>query len=136
MTNQVAYDKLAFYTLGKRDPEFIHQYIVDAFAAQNADEETKPITLTFALVGLYLHIEKNYSGREVQLAHMKMGKFKRDWPRFDIPINKGRITVFNVLESTEGEERDRLIQDWMRDVWDAYKENQEQVRNLIKEYEN
>jgi hypothetical protein len=35
-----------------RDPSFIHQYVVDAFAAQQADEQTKPMKLTFALVGL------------------------------------------------------------------------------------
>lgn len=46
-----AYDELQAYTLAHGDPAFIHQHVVDAWAAQHADEETKPIALTFALVG-------------------------------------------------------------------------------------
>jgi hypothetical protein len=71
-TDLDAFHTLAFYTLAHPDPAFIHQHAVDAFAAQSADEETRPITLVFALVGLYLLMEKGYSGREVQRAHMRM----------------------------------------------------------------
>jgi uncharacterized protein DUF5946 len=60
---------LSAYTLTHSDPAFIHQHVVDAFAAQSADDTTKPITLTFALVGLYLHVEKGRTGRRVQLVH-------------------------------------------------------------------
>ena len=38
------------------------QHVVDAYAAQTARASTKPITLAFALVGLYLHLEKNQTG--------------------------------------------------------------------------
>jgi len=71
------YNELACHTLAHGDPSFIHQYIVDAYAAQHADEKTKPIGLAFALVGLYLHIERHYSGKEVQRAHMKLAKKKK-----------------------------------------------------------
>ena len=47
------------------DPAFIHQHVMDAWAVQTADELTKPIQLTFALVGLYLHVEMAFSGRQV-----------------------------------------------------------------------
>ena len=47
-----AYDELQCYTLARGDLAFIHQHVVDAWAAQHADERTKPIGLTFALVGL------------------------------------------------------------------------------------
>jgi len=69
MTQHEAYDALCAYTLTRGDAAFIHQHVVDAFAAQSADEATKPITLTFALVGLYLHVERQFTGREVQRAH-------------------------------------------------------------------
>jgi hypothetical protein len=58
------YHELTVYTLSHQDPSFIHQHAVDAFAAQTAGETTKPITLTFALVGLYLRSERQYSGRQ------------------------------------------------------------------------
>jgi hypothetical protein len=56
------YHELRAYSLAHRDPNFLHQHVVDAFAAQCANERTKPITLTFALVGLYLHVEKKQTG--------------------------------------------------------------------------
>ncbi len=49
-------DELCCYTLSLRDAAFIHQHAVDAIAAQNADAQTKPIAIAFALVGLYLAI--------------------------------------------------------------------------------
>ena len=70
-------EELTYYTLNKADRNFIHQHVVDAYAAQNADAETKPITLFFALAGLYLLIEKNYTGKEVQAAHIKMSTRKK-----------------------------------------------------------
>src|SRR5262247_2885212 len=76
MTSEDAYNELCYYTLAHRDPSFIHQHVVDAFAAQNADEQTKPIKLTFALVGLYLHVEKRFSGRKVQRVHMDLARKK------------------------------------------------------------
>jgi hypothetical protein len=82
---QETFNELSCYTITHSDPLFIHQYAVDAFAAQNADKNTKPITITFALIGLYLHIEKNYTGKEVQNAHIKLGKHRKSWPKFNLP---------------------------------------------------
>ncbi|GHN01809.1 hypothetical protein WSM22_32980 [Cytophagales bacterium WSM2-2] len=54
------FNELSYYTLGHHDTVyFIHQHIVDAFQAQTADNSTKPIGLTFSLVGLYLYLEKS-----------------------------------------------------------------------------
>jgi len=76
-----AYNELCAYTLAHRgSPEFIHQYVVDAFAAQHADERTKPIGLTFALLGLYLAVERHFTGRQVQRAHMQLAVASRSGP--------------------------------------------------------
>lgn len=130
MTNQEGYNELALYTLSLRDPEFIHQYVVDAYCAQNADVTTKPIALTFALVGLYLHIEKGYSGRKVQLAHMEMGKNKRKWPVFEIPEDCGDITVHDVLQAKEGSDRDTMIVNWSASVWSAWSGSKKMILDL------
>src|SRR3954453_23804420 len=74
--------ELSYYTLAHGALTFIHQHVVDAFAAQDADGDDKPIRLTFALVGLYLHVERGYTGRQVQLAHMALARQKRAWPKF------------------------------------------------------
>src|SRR5437899_12817476 len=90
---QEQYYELALYTLMHPDPAFIHQYVVDAFAAQRADAQTKAITLTFALVGLYLHIERNYSGKDVQRVHSLLARHRRPWPTFTLPEDRGEISV-------------------------------------------
>ncbi len=45
------YDQVAFYTLSKADPFFIHQLVVDAYGAQHANSGSKPIAEAFALLG-------------------------------------------------------------------------------------
>jgi hypothetical protein len=84
MTNPAAaeqdlQDELSYYTLAHGDPEFVHQHIVDAFAAQLATPNSKPIQVVFALIGLYLHQERGFTGRQVQLAHMRLGTPRRNW---------------------------------------------------------
>ena len=56
-----AYDEVYAYTIGR--PGFILQHVVDAHAAQTASDESKPTGIIFALVGLYLHVEKHFSPR-------------------------------------------------------------------------
>ena len=74
---QRAYDELQCYALAHGGAQFIHQHVVDAWAAQQADQHTKPIGLTFALVGLYLHVDRGFSGRQVQRVHLALGRRKR-----------------------------------------------------------
>jgi len=47
---QEKYYELSCYTLAHPDPQFIHQHVVDAFMAQTADQNTKSIGITFALM--------------------------------------------------------------------------------------
>ena len=70
-SEQDAYNQLRCYTLAHGDPASVHQHVVDAFAAQTTDDHNKPITLGFALIGLFLHVERQFSGRKVQQAHMR-----------------------------------------------------------------
>src|ERR1041385_3364300 len=103
---QEKFNELTYYTLTHPDPAFIHQHIVDAFIAQTADKDSKPIGVSFALIGLYLYLEENYTGKQVQLAHMALARHKRDWPKFDLPESRGEITVADVLSEPAGPKRD------------------------------
>jgi hypothetical protein len=109
MTERAAYDELCAYTLTHGSATFIHQHVVDAFAAQTAADGTKPITLTFALVGLYLHVERRFSGREVQQAHQRLARRKPAWPSFVLPRDRGSVTAADVLARAAGTERDNAI---------------------------
>lgn len=129
------YDELALHTLGHGDPSFIHQHVVDARATVHAGPETKPITVTFALVGLYLHVEKEWSGRQVQRAHMQMARFKKPWPAFDLPDDRGELTAAAVLAAEPGPARDGAIDAWFESVWKAWSTcpaNREKIVKLVK----
>ncbi len=131
-TDQDLYNQLSYYTLAHTDPDFIHQYVLDAYAAQHADRTTKPIVLAFALAGLYLHNEKGYSGKEVQNAHTQLAKKRKQFPTFTLPENRGDITIKQILQTPPGTERDQEIQKWSATVWKAYQNNHKIVADWLQ----
>ena len=128
---QEQFYELSYYTLAHPDPAFIHQHVVDAFTAQTADRDTKPIALAFALIGLCLYLEKNYTGKQVQLAHMALARHKREWPKFELPETRGEVTVGDVLSEPAGAMRDAKIREWCASVWEAYGESRQRVLDLL-----
>lgn len=112
-----AFHELSFYTLAHGDPAFIHQLAVDAFAAQHATATSKPISVVFSLIGLYLHLEHGFTGKQVQQAHMRLARFQRRWEAPALPVLRGDITVQNVLAAAPGAERDAMIEQWCGSVW-------------------
>ncbi|MDE3053756.1 MAG: hypothetical protein KGN74_06250 [Gemmatimonadota bacterium] len=128
---QAAYDELLGYTLTHGGKEFIHQYAVDAWMAQYADERTKPIGITFALVGLYLHLERGFTGRQAQLAHVTLGRRKEPWPAIALPESRGALTVRDVMAAPAGPARDRELDAWCASVWAAYAHNRDRVAELL-----
>lgn len=128
---RVAYDEVYVYTMGR--PGFILQHVVDAFAVQTANDESRPIGVVFGLVGLYLHVEKQFSGHQVQRVHMELGRRKREWPRVYLPDDRGSMTVADVLAASAGPERDVAINNWCRSVWTAFSTNRQTIISLLQE---
>lgn len=118
---RTAYDQLYVYTMGR--PGFILQHVVDAHAAQSATVATRPLALFFALAGLFLHVERRFSGHEVQRVHMLLAKTPRQYPRILLPAQRGIITPDDVLAAAEGSPRDAAITAWCRSVWEAFGES-------------
>lgn len=127
-----AYDQVYVYTMGR--PGFILQHVVDAYGAQSATKTSKPIAVIFALVGLYLRVERQFSGTEVQKVHVVMGRTKRQWPAVPLPRDRGAIAAADVLAAPEGQERDRAIDEWCRSVWEAYHDSRPIIVELLREY--
>ncbi|MHB1863770.1 MAG: DUF5946 family protein [Gemmatimonadaceae bacterium] len=124
---------MSAYTLTHGDPAFIHQHVVDAWAAQHASPQSKPIGVFFALVGLYLHVERQFSGRQVQRVHMKLAQRKETWPVGVLPVARGAITALDVAAAAEGAARDATIHAWCESVWAAYAGSREPVVELLRE---
>jgi Family of unknown function (DUF5946) len=132
MTPQDQYTELSYYTLSHPDPSFIHQYAVDAFTAQQADSHTKPIAVAFALIGLYLHVERSETGKQVQHVHTLLARRRKQWPSFELPDSRGEISVADVIAIAPGPERDAMIDRWCASVWDAYRaKSRDQVIELL-----
>jgi hypothetical protein len=128
-----AYEEVYVYTMGR--PGFILQHVVDAFAVQTANAASKPIAVVFGLLGLYLRVEKRFTGRQVQEAHMMLGRKKREWPAVRLPDNRGSLTVTDVLAASPGAERDQAIDDWCRSLWTACAANRQAIIDLLHEYQ-
>src|SRR5262245_9838718 len=111
-SEEQAYNALCAYTLQHGGAAFIHQHVVDSFAAQRATGSSRPIAVAFSLAGLYLHVERGYSGRQVQRAHMHLAREKRRWPTFVFPDDRGPITVLDVMAAPAGAGRDAAIETW------------------------
>ena len=129
---ELAYHELCAYTLSLGDAEFIHQHVVDAYAAQTPDATSKPIRVAFALFGLYLHVERGYTGRQVQRVHMGLAKQKRVWPTFLPPTNPTAMTARDVIRAAEGPARDRAIHEWAAAVWRDWSASHAQVREYLR----
>lgn len=128
------YNELAFYTLAHPDPAFIHQLVVDAYAAQNADETTKPIAIVFALIGLYLHLEKGFTGKQVQRAHVQLARWPNTWTKPQLPAMRGVIRIEDVLAAEPGSARDAMIECWCADVWQCWQASRAQIVEVARKY--
>jgi hypothetical protein len=125
------FHELCFYTLAHPDPAFLHQNAVDAFAVQLATPQTKPIALVFGLVGLYLHLEKQFTGRQVQKVHMQLANRRKTWPMLPLPTARGSIRVADVLAEAAGPSRDAMIHRWCASVWEPFQASQPEIAQLL-----
>lgn len=131
-TVQQIYDELSFYTLSLGDAAFLHQNIVDAYAAQHFDEQTKPICITFALIGLYLTLEKGFTGKQVQQMHMRLARQRKQWLKLTQPGATASITVSDVLAAAPGKQRDQAIRDWCAAVWEIWQPQRQIIVDLAQ----
>lgn len=90
-------ESLYYYSLNHPGRGFLHQHLVDASTLQNANSESKPLALVFALLGSYLYLKKGFTGKEVQLVHMKLIRWKNDLPELNVPGVKGSLRPEDVL---------------------------------------
>ena len=128
-----AYSDLQCSTVALRDARFTHQHVVDAYAAQHAGEKTRGISVVFGLIGLYLALEKGFSGKEVQRAHMRIARKKRAWPDLAPPVHPAGVYVTDVLAAPGDPEREAMIFRWMAAVWESWQDRQAWVREITAE---
>jgi len=107
-----------------------HQVCVDAYGAQHAGPDSKPIGVAFALNGLYLVFERGFTGIQAREAHGYLANTVDSWPRFDPPAAVGDITVFDVAMAGSADEHIAWVRRWGRSAWDAWRHVHAQVAEL------
>lgn len=127
-------NELSYYTLAHGDPAFIHQYLVDAYGAQHVRPSQSAIGAAFALAGLYLAVERGFTGRRVQKMHMQMARTGKPWPRFDPPEDVGPMTVADVVTVEPGPRRDKRLREWCASVWSAWSVEHGRVREMVDRF--
>ncbi len=124
--------ELTAYTLTRGYGVFVHQLLVDAYAAQHVAADAPPIRAAFALIGLFLTCERGQNGRQVQYMHMLLARRTKSWPRFTPPARAGDLTILDVLHASPGDERDAMLRRWGQSVWDAWGHEHARVRALFE----
>lgn len=130
--DQALFDELSFYTLAQPRPEFIHQLAIDTFTAQHATEATKPIAVVFAVLGLYLHAERGFSGLQIQQVHMRLAPLRLPWPVLSRPLRHADLTVADVLAAEPGPDRDAMIRRWCVSEWQVWTGSRDTIAQLLK----
>jgi hypothetical protein len=101
-----------------------HQLTVDAYGAQHSGPPTSRIYVVYSLVGLYLALERGWSGADVRALHQRMGHPDASWPPFRRPLVTAVLTIADVavagarLGSVEGHAA--LVERWARSVWSSW----------------
>ncbi len=133
-SDQDLFHALTLYTLELRDPEFVHQHVVDAYAVQHAGPDSKAIAVVFGLMGLYLHLERNFTGKQVQLAHMQMARRRKDWTAPTLPKEqRARYRVADVVAALPGPERNAMIDRWCEAVWQDWQHARGEIALLARD---
>lgn len=126
---QEHYNTLCGLSFSYFDPSFTHQLAVDAYTAQHAFDESKPIGIVFALIGLCLVNKHDFTGRQVQRFHMNIQKQK--WPKLTPPSLKSDITIADISGISDENQRNTMIKKWALEVWETWEIHHDYIITLV-----
>lgn len=96
--------------------------VIDAYAVQHHGKpERRAIQSVNAhLVALYLQLEKEYSGEQVNAALQRVLKFANEFVWLEPPTPNGTLTIADVLRAETSQEQANAIENYARDIWRAW----------------
>jgi hypothetical protein len=117
-------------TLGR-----LHQLTVDAYAAQHPRDGGPPIATVFALVGLHLALDRDFSGLEVRGAHQRLAGDRRTWPALSAPAELAAVelTIFEIALADSAEGHLHALERWARAVWNAWRAEHDTVARMVSD---
>jgi hypothetical protein len=90
------------------------------------------MTVCFALNGLYLVLERGWSGIRARGAHGHLARTvaREDWPSFEPPTVGGPLTVLDVALSADPAAQAVAVEAWGRSVWASWSHVHDVVRGM------
>lgn len=100
----------------------LHQLTVDTYAAHHPRAGSPPIGTAFALIGLYLSLERGMSGPRVRDEHHRLARVRRSWPEFVPPPGLDALShsILDVDRAVTNEAHARALDAWAGAVWHAW----------------
>jgi hypothetical protein len=113
----------------------VHRFTVDAYAAQHPGKSERRSTQSIwvHLAGLYLLLEKGLADRHVRrvMSSMTRNGGSLHWLE---PPARYSFTVSDVVLARDAAEHAALVQQWARDVWQAWRAHHPEVRSMAEKH--
>ncbi len=96
--------------------------VIDAYAVQHHGiAERRAIQSVNAhWVALYLQLEKGFTGEQVNVALQRVLKFANEFVWLEPPTPNGTMTIADVLKAGNPEQQANAIENYARDIWNAW----------------
>ncbi len=110
-----------------------HQLLVDTYGAQHVGPRSPAITGAFGLIGLYLTLERGWTGLRVRAAHQALAARYRDWPLLGRPPEAASMTVQDLAFAGTPAEYVEVLHDWAGTVWASWRREHPRIAELVRE---
>ena len=96
--------------------------VIDAYAVQHpgVPERRAVQSVNAHLVALYLQLEKNYDGARVNVALQRVLRFAQEFEWLAPPVPNGTLTVADILRAETPEHQADAIENYAREIWNAW----------------
>ncbi|NOY77063.1 MAG: hypothetical protein GXO76_04245 [Calditrichaeota bacterium] len=131
------YKKVLLKGYGKLEYSDLTQHlIVDTYSVQHPGKPKPDAirSINLHLIGLHLLFKKEMSVPDVATAIEIICKRANRFVWLEPPIPNGSITVLDVAKAKNLAEHRQLVEEWARDVWEAWLPYHALVKHMVKKY--
>ena len=116
----------------------VHRLTVDCYAAQHPTKEPNEKSaqsIVVHLAGIYLTIETDMPHASIpRILNVLVEAHKHTFIWSEPPAHLGSLTIADVHKARDLDEHTKLVTAWAHEVWNAWKDRQRYVRNLVTEH--
>jgi hypothetical protein len=113
-----------------------HRLTTDTYAVQHPGTPNRQAiqSVTVHLASLYLVLEKGLSGQAATQGFSKLLADAKTFVWLVPPNPNGTLTIVEVSQAHNLEDHEKLVEAWARDVWAAWTEHHETIKQLAEKH--